>query len=108
MPPPTAEQRCEQLQRELTEIKLLMIDKDDAMKAIVGQRDRAEAKVRELTAEVARLKDGRLTKGEFNALCHNLHQQDGPGIPLQRCEFEEACRKFTDELFNTSPAVTTD
>lgn len=52
-------------------------------------------------AEIDRLKDGRLTKEEFNALCHHLHER---GTPCSRDEFNANCVRFQDRLFGPRPA----
>ena len=55
------------------------------------------------TAEVQRLKAGKLTPEEFNELCHNLHET---GQPMTTCAHEAACTAFRRVLFGTpAPSV---
>lgn len=42
--------------------------------------------------ELERLSEGNFTPEEFNNLCHNKK-------PVTRCEFEEECKKYTNELY---------
>lgn len=52
-----------------------------------------------LLGEVDRLRAGRFTEQEFQALCHNLPCTMGPGC---RERFEEGCRRYQDQLFGRS------
>lgn len=53
--------------------------------------ERAE-EIKRLHAEIERLKAGRFTEEEFQALCHNLTGAD-------RERFEAGCRAYQDQLF---------
>lgn len=55
----------------------------------------AAERVRDLEAEVARLKRGDFTPEEFQALCH--HRDEKPGCT--RAEFEVGCREYQERLF---------
>ena len=58
------------------------------------------AEFEECLDEIERLQSGRLTRGEFNELCHNLHER---GIPMTWDEHKAACDEFRECIFNPMP-----
>lgn len=51
--------------------------------------------IRDLEAEIGRLKRGDLTPEEVQNLCHNLHEKG----TVTRVEFEHGCYLFQEKLF---------
>ncbi len=66
----------------------------DRVNELEQERTKLLAENHALTQEIARLKAGQFTEGEFQDLCHDK-------FPCTREEFEQGCKDYQDKLFGS-------
>lgn len=84
------------LRKQLLELKGELAKRDATAGELRNEKECLKAIIKGKDAVIARLKAGDLTPEEFNALCHNLHEN---GCPITPDQHEAECAKFRRELY---------